>query len=396
MAYQGGRYNTPGADDDSLPWLNSTGPQGPITGQPGPDYDYGPEYEDPEYADPGYNQPMGQHPGAGQFQRGYHAQPRPAREPLALPPGPSWVPPRRPQGPPPPRTRPGGRWTGGRRFGGGPNGPSSSRGGARRLFAICVAALIVIPVVLFAANGVKGLEWGLGKLGIHMIHPHSPLKTVTTNTIIGNAIVTSVRGVDQPALGEADFNFDYTHKVDKSALLFKCWYSQTYHAQAHASAYVNLNPGKAWWAKPGNYTMSRTGKQVSVTLSLPQPTLPDVHQVAIDNTTSGPIGKPDHSFTYPGLGCGALINPHFSNDEMGKDMQEIAYALATGHAITLDGITMQPGAPSAATIRSKVLAAAEAEAVTMYTNDFIGPTLTRLGYHLRQPVTIKWVPQSPN
>ena len=52
--------------------------------------------------------------------------------------------------------------------------------------------------------------------------------------------------------------------------------------------------------------------RVSVTIVLPEPQLPQsVHDVTVDNTLSHPMDV-QHSWTYPGLGCGALIRPQFS------------------------------------------------------------------------------------
>ena len=55
-----------------------------------------------------------------------------------------------------------------------------------------------------------------------------------------------------------------------------------------------------------------TPGRVTVTVTLPAPQLPrSVHDVTIDNTLSHPMDT-QHSWTYPGFGCGALIQPQFA------------------------------------------------------------------------------------
>ena len=52
--------------------------------------------------------------------------------------------------------------------------------------------------------------------------------------------------------------------------------------------------------------------KLAITMALPLPQLPQsVHDVSIDNTLSSPIST-NHSWTYPGLACGALIRPQFA------------------------------------------------------------------------------------
>jgi len=263
-----------------------------------------------------------------------------------------------------------------------------------------VALLIALLVIPLATNGLNGLKWELGHIGLGgllHIHPHNPVKTTTTDQVIGNVILEKVAGVSDPALGRADFNFDIERKVDKSFLLFKCWYAQDWHAEAHASANVNFNPGPNWWAKgSGHYVMTRVGHQVTVNLVLPRPTLPaTVHQVVIDNTTSHALGAPMHSFSYPGPGCGPGVrNPHFSNEDFYPISQQIAFALVNGQPVKIDNVTMLNTATSA-DIRQRVTAAAEAEAHQLYMTTFIGPTVAGYGDHLAA-VNIKWVPQSTN
>ena len=59
---------------------------------------------------------------------------------------------------------------------------------------------------------------------------------------------------------------------------------------------------------------------------MPQPHLPQtVHDVTVDNTLSHPIST-QHSWTYPGLGCGALIRPQFSAPVLYSQAQSIAFS----------------------------------------------------------------------
>ncbi len=61
-------------------------------------------------------------------------------------------------------------------------------------------------------------------------------------------------------------------------------------------------------------------------MALPLPQLPQsVHDVSIDNTLSKPVSS-DHSWTYPGLACGVLIKPQFS--------QSVLYAQAQSEAFS--------------------------------------------------------------
>jgi hypothetical protein len=105
-------------------------------------------------------------------------------------------------------------------------------------------------------------------------------------------------------------------------------------AVGQASATVNLNPGPAWWtAASGHYRLQVLNRpatgvpgRVSVTIVLPEPQLPQsVHGVTVDNTLSHPIDV-QHSWTYPGLGCGALIQPQFSVSVLYGQAQNLAFA----------------------------------------------------------------------
>ena len=71
----------------------------------------------------------------------------------------------------------------------------------------------------------------------------------TTNTQLGPWVLQKIEGISKPALGQANFNFLFTHKVSKDMGPLPCWYASTFHAVGHASATVDLNPGPAWWTR---------------------------------------------------------------------------------------------------------------------------------------------------
>ena len=109
-------------------------------------------------------------------------------------------------------------------------------------------------------------------------------------------------------------------------------------------------------------------------MALPLPQLPQsVHDVTVDDTLSKPVST-DHSWTYPGLGCGALIQPQFSQSVLYAQAQNTAFYQATH----LAGVTRP------------LIGAAETEATTMIRDNFIQPTANALGYTLTQ-FTIRWV-----
>ena len=62
---------------------------------------------------------------------------------------------------------------------------------------------------------------------------------------------------------------------------------------------------------------------------LPKPQLPQsVHDVTIDNIPSRPIDS-QHSWTYPGLGCGLVLRPQFAQAVLYSQAQYIAFYKAT-------------------------------------------------------------------
>jgi hypothetical protein len=203
----------------------------------------------------------------------------------------------------------------------------------------------------------------------------------TTNTDLGPWVLQKLEGISRPALGQANFNFYFTHKVSKSIGPWPCWYASTFYAVGHASATVDLNPGPAWWAQAtGHYRLQvlsrpQGGKpgHVAVTMALPRPQLPrSPHNVVIDNIPSKPIDT-QHSWTYPGLGCGVVIKPQFPQSVLYAQAQTIAFYKAT-HSPQVTG---------------PLIKTAEAEAVQTIRNNFIQPTVNAFGYVL-DGLTIRW------
>lgn len=212
-----------------------------------------------------------------------------------------------------------------------------------------------------------------------------PWQTITagtrTNTDLGPWVLQKIEGISRPALGQANFNFYFTHKVSKNIGPWPCWYSSTFYAVGHASATVDLNPGTAWWAPTtGHYRLQvlsrpHSGKpgHVMVTMVLPQPQLPQsAHQVTIDNLPSKPIDS-QHSWTYPGLGCGVLLKPQFAESVLYAQAQTIAFYKAT-HSRQVTG---------------PLIRTAEAEATQTIRDNFVQPTVNAFGYML-DGLSIRW------
>jgi hypothetical protein len=273
--------------------------------------------------------------------------------------------------------------------------PRTSRGGQPRRIPRKVkwAAIIVLiglifrKVIAFAVLAALSTTLHLVGLNVHLPHiklawPWQSISAgTTTDTEVGPWVLQKIEGISRPALGTENFNFTFTHKVSKSIGIWPCWYSSTFAAVGRASATVDLNPGPTWWSPAsGHYRLqilSRpvTGKpgEVSVTIALPQPQLPQsIHDITIDNTLSHPIDT-QHSWTYPGLGCGALIRPQFSVSVLYAQAQSIAFSQArTNPQIT-----------------RPLIGAAEAEAAQIIRDNFIQPTVNALGYTLVD-FTIHW------
>jgi len=198
--------------------------------------------------------------------------------------------------------------------------------------------------------------------------------SITTNVDLGPWVLQKIEGISRPALGQANFSFIFTHKVSKNIGPWPCWYASTFYAVGHASATVDLNPGASWWAPgTGHYRLQvlsrpRPGKpgQVTVVMVLPQPQLPQsVHNVTIDNIPSKPINT-QHSWTYPGFGCGVVLRPQFPESVLYSQAQQIAF-YKSQHA------------PQ---VTRSLVTAAETEAAQTIRDNFIQPTVNALGYTL--------------
>jgi hypothetical protein len=203
----------------------------------------------------------------------------------------------------------------------------------------------------------------------------------TTDVSVGPWVLQNIEGISKPALGTENFSFVFTHKVDKSIGFWPCWYSSTFDASGRASATVDLNPGSAWWApSAGHFQLEVLTKPlagvagtVAVSLVLPQPQLPQsVHDISVDNTLSHPVDT-QHSWTYPGLGCGALIKPQFSQAVLYAQAQNLAFYQATHNA----------------QVTRPLINAAKGEAAQIIRYNFIQPTVNALGYKLAR-FSIRW------
>jgi hypothetical protein len=255
-------------------------------------------------------------------------------------------------------------------------------------------AIIVVVGLIFrravAYLVLAALSAALHLIGVNVHLPSIkfgwPWQSVTSGTstdvTVGPWVLQKIEGISRPALGTENFNFLFTHKVTKNLGPWPCWYSSTFYAVGHASATVDLNPGPTWW-KPstGHYRLQVLRQpaggapgRVAVSIALPRPQLPQsVHDVTIDNTLSSPVST-NHSWTYPGLGCGALINPQFPQSVLYSQAQSVAF-----YRVNHVSSVTQP-----------LIGAAETEATQMVRNNFIQPTLNALGYTLTS-FSIRWV-----
>jgi hypothetical protein len=252
---------------------------------------------------------------------------------------------------------------------------------------LAVGGLVFRKVIAWAVLVTLGAALHLFGLGVHLpsIKFAWPWQSIaagtTTDTDIGPWVLQKIEGISRPALGTETFNFVFTHKVSKSIGFWPCWYSSTFYAVGRASATVDLNPGASWWTpSSGHYQLkvlrrpvTGTPGQVAVTIVLPPPQLPQsVHDITVDNTLSRVIGT-DHSWTYPGFGCGALLEPQFSPAVLYGDAQNLAFYQATHNA----------------QVTGPLIAAAENEATEMIRDNFIQPTVNALGYKLAD-FTLRW------
>jgi hypothetical protein len=294
-----------------------------------------------------------------------------------------------------PRSDPG-EWRGARAgWGGDPSGwreePRRRRPRVPRWIK-WAAGLVVIGLIfrrVIAAVTLMALSGALHLVGLNVHLPHIRLEWpwqaiaagTTTNTDLGPWVLQKIEGISKPALGEANFTFVFTHKVSKNIGFWPCWYQSTFYAVGHASATVNLNPGPAWWSPPaGHYrlqVLSRpaAGKpgHVAVTMVLPLPQLPQsAHDVSIDNIPSKPIAT-EHSWTYPGFGCGVLIRPQFPDSVLYAQAQTIAFAKSR----------------QSPDITHQLIGAAETEAVQTIRDNFVQPTVNAFGYKLDR-FSVRW------
>jgi hypothetical protein len=278
---------------------------------------------------------------------------------------------------------------------GPPPGPGRRRwiprwleGGAFLVLVALVFRRAVAAVVLAA------LSASLHFVGLNVHLPHVsfgwPWQSAgsgnsSTNVAVGPWVLQKIEGISKPALGTESFNFVFTHKVSKNIGPWPCWYSSTFYAVGHASATVNLNPGPSWWAPAtGHYQLQVLSRpaagqpgRVKVTMVLPPPQLPqNVHDVTLDNTLSKPLTS-DHSWTYPGLGCGALIRPQFSTAVVYAQAQQQAF-YRVNHV---------------SSVTRPLISTAESEASEIIRNNFVQPTVNALGYEL-SGFTLRWAASS--
>ncbi len=280
----------------------------------------------------------------------------------------------------------------------GPAGPDGRWGGVRprrrRIPPWVKRAIAVLAVGLIFRRAISALvlvalSAALHLVGVNVHLPHIkfawPWQTVsagtTTNADLGPWVLQKIEGISKPALGEANFSFFFTHRVFKSIGPWPCWYASTFYAAGRASATVDLNPGPGWWAPAtGHYrlqVLSRPGEgkpgHVTVMMVFPQPQLPQsVHDITIDNIPSRPIDT-QHSWTYPGFGCGVVLRPQFPQSVLYSQAQHIAFYNAT----------------HAAQVTRPLIRSAETVAAQTVRDNFIQPTVNAFGYTLDQ-FTIHW------
>ena len=271
-----------------------------------------------------------------------------------------------------------------------------TRRGRRRLVpwwlklsaVLALIALVFRKVLAFAVVSV--LSAGLHLIGLNGLHLpdvklswpwQSVTAGVTTDTNVGPWVLQKIEGISRPALGSETFDFVFTHKVSKSIGFWPCWYSSTFAAVGRASATVDLNPGPGWWTPAsGHYQLRVLDRPVpgqpgraAVSIVLPLPQLPQtVHDISVDNTLSHPIDT-QHSWTYPGFGCGTLLKPQFSVSVLYAQAQNLAFYQATHNP----------------QVTRPLISAAEAEAAQIIRGNFVQPTLAALGYTLAS-FSLRW------
>jgi len=252
---------------------------------------------------------------------------------------------------------------------------------------LLVLGLIFRKAIVFLV--VTALSAGLHLVGLDVHLPsvkfgwpwQSVTAGTTTNTQLGPWVLQKIEGISRPALGVANFSFYFTHKVAKSIGPFPCWYASTFYAVGRASATVDLNPGPTWW-KPstGHYRLQVLSRpfqgrpgHVAVTMVLPPPQLPrSVNDVTVNNIPSKPISS-QHSWTYPGFGCGVVLRPQFPESVLYAQAQQIAYYKST----------------HVPQVTRPLVRTAQTQATRTIRDNFIQPTLNAFGYQLDR-FTLRW------
>ncbi|HEY7431329.1 MAG TPA: hypothetical protein VH641_11420 [Streptosporangiaceae bacterium] len=323
------------------------------------------------------------HPEAP-WHRGYDGE---GEQDTAPPPGPATggpaapLPPWRPQQPAVP-SRPGRRW--------GRGGPPRRRRIPRWVSwgaAVLVLGLIFRKAIAFLVLTALSAAFHLVGIDVHLPNVRFgwPWQAVTagttTNTPLGPWVLQKIQGISRPALGVANFSFYFTHKVSKNIGPWPCWYASTFYAVGRASATVNLNPGPSWWQpSTGHYRLTVLGRpfqgkpgHVAVSMVLPAPQLPrSVNDVTVNNIPSKPISS-QHSWTYPGFGCGVLLRPQFPESVLYAQAQQIAFYKSRNVPQVTRPLTRT----------------AEVQATRTIRDNFIQPTLNAFGYDLDR-FTLRW------
>lgn len=255
------------------------------------------------------------------------------------------------------------------------------------------AAVVVVGLVFrraIAAAVLVALSAALHLVGVSVHLPRIkfawPWQSISSgygsDTSLGPWVLQKVQGISRPAVATANVDFLFTHKVSKSLGPWPCWYASTFYAVARVPATVDLNPGPSWWAPgSGHYQLQiksrpAAGKpgHVTVMMVLPRPQLPQsVHDVTIDNIPSKPVDT-QHSWTYPGVGCGVVLHPQFPQSVLYAQAQNIAFYRAN----------------HVPQVTQPLVATAESQARQTVRDNFIQPTVNALGYRLDQ-FTVHWV-----
>jgi len=260
--------------------------------------------------------------------------------------------------------------------------PDWRRRRRRLAWAAGLAAAALVFRRALASLLLTGLAAALHLIGISAHLPHVrfgwPWESIaagrSTSTEVGPWVLQKIEGISRPALGQASFDFLFTHRVSKSIGPWPCWYASTFYAVGRASATVDLNPGASWWRPPaGHYRLQVLSRpaagapgRVSVAMVLPAPQLPQSpHQVTVDTMASRPVSV-QHSWTYPGLGCGTVLRPQFPQSVLYAEAQRMAYARAR----------------SLPQVTRPLISSAEAMATRTIRDNFVQPTVNALGYRL--------------